>query len=145
MPSLAYSEQKAYQSKLCYSVRMVMHIRLIGSLLTLLLVLTSVMSNAQAQVPAPTAEPGTANLPENTSREPTSPFLIEPDAQLKGDKIKQQTYKSQPAGENQNWNLDIGRFQEPIDTNPPLTDSEKLNENYTGMRLRLPLRGKTRE
>lgn len=70
-------------------------------------------------------------------------FLGEPEAQIKGDKIKRETFRSQPAGQNQNWNLDIGRFQPPIHDDPNQV-ADDLTENYSGMRLRLPFRGGTK-
>lgn len=69
-----------------------------------------------------------------------SPFLLEPEVEIQGDQIKRETFRSQPAGQNQNWNLDIGRFQPKIDEDPNgLIEDEK--HGYSGMRLRLPLRG----
>jgi len=72
-----------------------------------------------------------------------SQFLIEPEAQIKGDKIKNQTYRTQPAGQNKNWDLDIGRFQPPITSEPDQFAVDPEIDTYTGMRLRLPFRGRT--
>jgi hypothetical protein len=71
----------------------------------------------------------------------SSQFLIEPETQIKGDVIKQKTYRTDPAGQNQNWNLDIGRFQGDYteDTDHTLKDLD--NDTFSGMRLRLPFRG----
>ena len=68
-----------------------------------------------------------------------SPFLLEPEVQIRGDQIKQETYRSQPAGQGQNWNLDIGRFQSPINEDPNDL-AQDLEQPYSGMRLRLPFR-----
>lgn len=73
-----------------------------------------------------------------------SPFLLEPEAQIRGDNIKSQTYNSQPAGENKNWNLDIGRFQPPVNEDPNRL-ADDLEGSYSGMRLRLPFRGRTEQ
>lgn len=79
-----------------------------------------------------------------TGQNPASPFLLEPEIEIKGDRIKRETYRSQPAGQNQNWNLDIGRFQPKIDDDPnDLIEDDK--QGYSGMRLRLPLRGGLRQ
>jgi len=80
--------------------------------------------------------------------EPPSQFLIEPEAQIKGDKIKNQTYRTQQAGQNKNWDLDIGRFQGKLDEDPNNPRSNRTIEDvnrdtFTGMRLRLPFRGRT--
>lgn len=83
------------------------------------------------------------------SGEGPSQFLIDPDAQIKGDTIKQQTFRSDPAGQNKNWNLDIGRFQgdyrvDPNSVVPPSRALEDLdNDTFSGVRLRLPFRGRT--
>ena len=70
-------------------------------------------------------------------------FIIEPDAQIKGDQIKQQTYRSQAVGKNQNWDLDIGRFQAPYNEDPQGLAEDIQDSDYSGMRLRLPFRGRT--
>jgi hypothetical protein len=83
------------------------------------------------------------------SGEGPSQFLIDPDAQIKGDAIKQQTFRSDPAGQNKNWNLDIGRFQGDyrVDPNSVVSPSRALedldNDTFSGVRLRLPFRGRT--
>jgi hypothetical protein len=71
-----------------------------------------------------------------------SPFLLEPDVQIKGDNIKSQTYNTQPAGQNKNWNLDIGRFQPQVKEDPNRL-ADDIDTDYSGMRLRLPFRGRT--
>jgi len=99
------------------------------------LLLYGFAQSANAQVPQPDL------VPENTQQAaPASPFLLEPEVEIKGDEIKRETYRSQSAGQNQNWNLDIGRFQPKINDDPnDLIDDDK--QGYSGMRLRLPLRG----
>jgi hypothetical protein len=83
------------------------------------------------------------------SGEGPSQFLLDPDAQIKGDTIKQQTFRSDPAGQNKNWNLDIGRFQGDyrVDPNSVVSPSRALedldNDTFSGVRLRLPFRGRT--
>ena len=72
-----------------------------------------------------------------------SQFLIEPGTQIEGDNIKQQTFRSQAAGQNRNWNLDIGRFQGGIDEDPNRVFEDLDNDTYSGLRLRLPFRGRT--
>ena len=72
-----------------------------------------------------------------------SQFLLEPEAQIKGDTIKNQTYRTQQAGQNKNWDLDIGRFQPPITDEPEQFTEDPVIDTYTGMRLRLPFRGRT--
>lgn len=84
--------------------------------------------------------PAASSLP---SEDTLSPFLIEPDAAIQGNLIKQQTYRSQAAGQNRNWNLDIGRFQTPIDEDPNKLADDLTEGNYSGMRFRLPFRGGT--
>lgn len=75
--------------------------------------------------------------------ETPSQFLIEPETQIKGDRIKNQTYRTQQAGQNKNWDLDIGRFQPPITDEPDQFAVDPEIDTYTGMRLRLPFRGRT--
>ncbi len=80
--------------------------------------------------------------------ETPSQFLIEPEAQIKGDRIKKQTYRTQQVGQNKNWDLDMGRFQGKLDEDPNNPHSNRTIEDvnrdtFTGMRLRLPFRGRT--
>ena len=72
-----------------------------------------------------------------------SDFLMEPDAQIEGLNIKQRTYRSQAVGQNKAWDLDIGRFQGEIDQDPNRVYEDLDNNTYSGMRLRLPFRGRT--
>lgn len=75
-----------------------------------------------------------------------SEFLMEPDAQIEGFNIKQQTYRSKAVGQNKAWDLDIGRFQGRYDEDPNNLNNavqELDEETYSGMRLRLPFRGRT--
>ena len=87
---------------------------------------------------------GTTGVPSLPSGDAPSQFLIEPDAAIKGNNIKQQTYRSQATGQNKNWNLDIGRFQTPINEDPNQVAEDLKDRNFSGMRFRLPLRGGTR-
>ena len=91
------------------------------------------LSDNSGGAPRPTLPPG----------EGPSQFIIEPDAQIKGDNIKQQTYRSDPAGQNKNWNLDIGRFQGDYKEDPNRALESLDNDTFSGMRLRLPFRGRT--
>ncbi|GBE43970.1 hypothetical protein BMS3Bbin10_02054 [bacterium BMS3Bbin10] len=84
-----------------------------------------------------------AGAPSLPSSEAPSQFLIEPEAEIKGDRIKQQTYRSQAVGQNRNWDLDIGRFQAPINEDPNQLADDLTNSDFSGMRLRLPFRGRT--
>lgn len=89
-------------------------------------------ATAQAQLPEP--------VPESTLQPAPSPFLLEPEPEIEGNRIKSETYRTQPTGQNQNWNLDIGRFQPKINDDPNgLAQDDK--QGYSGLRLRLPLRG----
>lgn len=98
------------------------------------------MQAAHAQQPLPQPEPVE---PQAAQPAPGSSFIIDPKTEIQGDQIKSETYRSQPAGKNHNWNLDIGRFQQPIEQEPSEFNNraEDLNENYSGMRFRLPLKG----
>lgn len=84
---------------------------------------------------------GGAAGPPLLSGETPSQFLIEPEAEIEGDKIKQQTYRSQAAGQNRNWNLDIGRFQAPVNQDPNQLADDPADSAFSGMRFRLPFRG----
>ena len=86
----------------------------------------------------PGGAPAASSLP---SGDPLSLFLLEPEAEIKGNRIKQQTYRSQAAGQNKNWNLDIGRFQAPVNEDPNQLADDLTEGNFSGMRLRLPFRG----
>ena len=92
-------------------------------------------NNATAN-PAPQGAPA-VQLP--------SEFLIEPDAQIEGLNIKQHTFRSQAVGKNKTWDLDIGRFQGEIEEDPNRVFEDLDNDTYSGMRLRLPFRGGTRQ
>lgn len=100
---------------------------------------SAVQARAQG-VPSATADSATPPIVNPSAG--SSPFLLDPGAQIEGDRIKRETYRSQPAGQNQNWNLDIGRFQPQVDDDPNQL-ADDLKENYSGMRLRLPFRGGT--
>lgn len=105
----------------------------------------SASSSAYAQANGPSAPLNTT--PGATPQDGAgaiSPFLMEPEAQIKGDRIKEETFNSQPTGQNQNWNLDIGRFQPKINDDPNRVAPD-LEEDYSGIRLRLPLRGGLRQ
>ncbi|MDA7947614.1 MAG: hypothetical protein MPJ78_09055 [Hyphomicrobiaceae bacterium] len=82
---------------------------------------------------------------QDSNGQPGAPssFIIEPDAQIKGDQIKQRTYRSQAVGKNRNWDLDIGRFQPLINEDPSGLAEDIEDNDYSGMRLRLPFRGRT--
>lgn len=97
--------------------------------------------NATAQTVRGLDSPGTGEAPPSAGA--PSSFIIEPDAQIKGDQIKQQTYRSQSVGKNQNWDLDIGRFQAPYNEDPAGLAEDIEDSDYSGMRLRLPFRGRT--
>jgi len=113
------------------------------SIAVLLLALAVFVPAAKAQtvkgIDSP--EAGAGQQPAISGGAPSS-FLIEPDAQIKGDKIKRQTYRSQSVGQNKNWDLDIGRFQAPINEDPNRLMEDLDDSNYSGMRLRLPLGGR---
>lgn len=94
---------------------------------------------ARAQNVDTTAESAAGTAPAQPEQ---SPFLLEPEVQIKGDNIKSQTYNTQPAGQNKNWNLDIGRFQPQVNEDPNRL-ADDLDTDYSGMRLRLPFRGRT--
>lgn len=67
-------------------------------------------------------------------------FQVDPIIEQQADRIKQQTYRSRGVGEQKTWNLDIGRFQDNI----PEPRQDFLDEpigSYSGLRLRMPLRG----
>ena len=72
-------------------------------------------------------------------------FLIEPEAQIKGDNIKQHTFRSQAVGQNKNWDLDIGRFQGDYKEDPNRALEDLDSDTFSGMRLRLPFRGRTEQ
>lgn len=84
-----------------------------------------------------------ANSPAGIDADKPSSFLIEPEAEIKGDQIKRRTYRSQAVGQNKNWDLDIGGFQAPVDEDPNRLVEDLEDSNYSGMRLRLPFRGRT--
>lgn len=105
--------------------------------------LASFVAMAQSNSPNPPLNTVPGEAP-GTGAGTISPFLMEPDAQIKGDRIKDETFKSLPAGQNQNWNLDIGRFQPKINDDPNGVAPD-LEGDYSGMRLRLPLRGGLRQ
>ncbi len=88
---------------------------------------------------------GGTTQPALPPSEGASQFLIEPEAQIKGDTIKQKTYRSDPAGQNQNWNLDIGRFQGDYNEDPKSALDAPDNDTFSGVRLRLPFRGGTEQ
>ncbi|MEC9368628.1 MAG: hypothetical protein VX871_08035 [Pseudomonadota bacterium] len=67
-------------------------------------------------------------------------MALDPDAQRRADQIRREQYKSETIGQGGNLSLDVGKFV--TDTNPverSLPDVQE--ESYTGMRLRLPLKG----
>ena len=110
--------------------------------------LTLVLAWPYAPVTAQTVK-GLDNNSSGTSQptlsmgEGKSEFLIDPEAQIKGENIKQHTYRSDPAGQNKNWNLDIGRFQDEYKDDPNRISDKLDNDSFSGMRLRLPFRGRT--
>jgi hypothetical protein len=124
---------------------------MLGTLLKLLLIFVSIIV-AGSCLPA-TAQPVKGVTDEGVtpggnsvpSGETPSQFLMDPEAQIKGNDIKRKTYRSQPAGQNQNWNLDIGRFQPPINEDPNQLAEDLEDSNYSGVRLRLPFRGRTNQ
>ncbi len=92
-----------------------------------------------ADVRAQTVRP--AERGWETSPEPT---ILDYKAEQEGEAIKSQTYRSTPIGSNQNWSLDIGRFQSGGPDDPVSLDErlDQLHQGYAGMRLRVPLRGR---
>lgn len=114
-------------------------------LLILAVLALNLAAPAGAQPVKGVNEPGSGtDAPSLPSGDASSQFLIEPEAEILGNQIKQQTYRSQAAGENRNWNLDIGRFQSPIDEDPNQVAEDLKDRNFSGMRFRLPFRGGTR-
>ena len=86
-----------------------------------------------AQAAGASAPPGL----ETTLGETT----LDPDAQLDAERIREKTYRSQPVGEVGNWSLDVGNFA----TEPTPQEKEfdtAPQDSYTGLRLRLPFKGK---
>lgn len=81
--------------------------------------------------------------PTLTLGEGKSDFLIDPDAEIKGENNRLHTYRTDPAGQNKNWNLDIGRFQDEYKEDPNRISEELDNDSFSGVRLRLPFRGRT--
>ena len=120
--------------------------RKLKSTAVLLLALSAFVPATVAQTVKGIDDPevGTGQQPAIGGGSPSS-FLIEPDAQIKGEKIKRQTYRSQSVGQNKNWDLDIGRFQAPINEDPNRLMEDIDDSNYSGMRLRLPLGGRARQ
>lgn len=67
--------------------------------------------------------------------------IIDTDAQLEADNIRANSYRSKPIGKQQNWNLDLGHFQQDFSEEPDLRQRiEERDESYTGLRLSVPLR-----
>lgn len=73
----------------------------------------------------------------------TSEFIIEQETETKGANIKLNSFNSKAVGQNKNWDLDMGRFQEELRSDPNQPQIDKFKENYSGMRLKLPFRGRT--
>lgn len=117
------------------------------SLITLLATLVVFAASAGAQNAA--TEPSSASTiaaPDTPSaNQGPSEFLIEPDAQLKGLTIKQKTYRSGAVGQKKAWDLDIGRFQGGYEQDPNRVFEDTDENNYSGMRLRLPFLGGTKK
>jgi len=86
---------------------------------------------------------GGTSRPTLSLGEGKSEFLIDPEAQIKGENNKLHTYRSDPAGQNKNWNLDIGRFQDEYKEDPNRIAEELDKDSFSGVRLRLPFRGRT--
>ncbi len=113
-------------------------------LVSLILALAGAYAPVYSQnIKNPNDNGGNAAQKSTPVSETPSQFLIEPEAQIKGDRIKNQTYRTQQAGQNKNWDLDIGRFQPPITDEPDQFAVDPEIDTYTGMRLRLPFRGRT--
>ena len=112
----------------------------------LLVTLAAMSSSPNAQTVRGLDAPEVNSGPPAAADADTAPsFLIEPDAQIKGNQIKQKTYRSQAIGRNKNLDLDIGGFQAPINEDPNQLAEDLEDSSYSGMRLRLPLRGRTRQ
>ncbi len=105
------------------------------------LVLTLAAPVSAQAVKGLNAQGGAPDASSLLSGEAPSQFLIEPEAEIMGDRIKLQTYRSQAVGQNKNWDLDIGRFQAPINEDPSGLADDLTNSTFSGMRLRLPFRG----
>lgn len=97
----------------------------------------ALLALSAAPLPAQTLQPSSPDYVP-----PSAGSLIDPQVQRDADEIKKQTWRSAPAGEQGNWTLDIGRFEEDKDEEQDLREriSEDV-ESYSGMRLRLPLKG----
>lgn len=90
----------------------------------------------------PFSRPAVAQQPDPPVLQPGySPALtLDPDAQRQADQIRKEQYKSDTIGQGGNLSLDIGKFvtePDPIERSMP----DVQEDSYTGMRLRLPLRG----
>ena len=119
-------------------------VQILGYTALVLLALAASPFAARAQTVQGLDAPGAGEGQGSTANPgPPSSFIIEPDAQIEGDRIKQQTYRSQAVGKNRNWDLDIGRFQPPINEDPNGLAEDLEDNDYSGMRLRLPFRGRT--
>lgn len=127
-----------------YGITMMKPLHIIAGAAIALSALAAAPYAAQAQTVRGLDSPGVGDTQGSSANSgPPSSFIIEPEAQIEGDRIKQQTYRSQAIGKNRNWDLDIGRFQAPIDEDPNGLAEDLEDSNYSGMRLRLPFRGRT--
>lgn len=69
--------------------------------------------------------------------------IIDTDAQIDADNIRANSHRSRPIGKQQNWNLDLGHFQQDFSEETDLRQRiEERDESYTGLRLSVPLRGR---
>lgn len=87
------------------------------------------------------AQTAPSQPPSDLSTLPPS-TLVDPQAEKDAARIKSQTWRSAPVGQNKNWNLDIGHFKEDKSLEQDLR--QRIDEDvdaYSGMRLRLPLKG----
>ena len=71
-----------------------------------------------------------------------SDFIIKQDTETQGATIKLKSYNTKAVGQNKNWDLDIGSFQEDLRSDPNQLQIDNYKEHYTGMRLKLPFRGR---
>jgi len=73
----------------------------------------------------------------------TSDFIIKQETETQGSNIKLKSFNTKAIGQNKNWDLDIGSFQEELRSDPNQVQIDIHKENFTGMRLKLPFRGRT--
>lgn len=75
---------------------------------------------------------------------PPKSYILDPQLEKDAEKIKSQTYRSKPIGQQQKWNLDIGYFdreysEEAVD---PRERLEEQDDGFAGIRLSVPLTGR---